>query len=423
METGRFSDLPTAIREELLASVAAGEEVTDLMEGIEDGIPRSVPPSPEREKSPEQQQRKRKFKISKEDLTAIVAQVVSQMNEKVGASGSRPQPVRAQPPSLFSGKRGSFLYFCNKLEAYAKLTNVPGDKWVALGEQHLEERPTKVWEAHKRKLEREQREEEVNWKTFKLFMSKRYDSTDTVAVARQKLDRVYQGNESVEKYIERFMSLLSDVEAEYEMCAQDQLHLFCKGLTAPLKLASTVNPATGKPFTDLEDLCSYVVKYEASLKTVNMGDAQGPARKKVALHHYTQLGAVVPQFQPPVDQVQSWFPVPLVGAVGGPAVGAPRKIDSRKFIPPDRQCYFCKQLGHESWQCPAKREYLAAKAKGAGHTPSHFQPGYFPAQPKGPPFAAPVQGGAPLSLPWEEKTGKGKGKKRGKKKGGSAKAG
>jgi hypothetical protein len=41
----------------------------------------------------------------------------------------------------------------------------------------------------------------------------------------------------VEKYIERFMSLLSDVEVEYKIAPQDQLHLFIKGLNQPLRLA------------------------------------------------------------------------------------------------------------------------------------------------------------------------------------------
>jgi hypothetical protein len=43
-----------------------------------------------------------------------------------------------------------------------------------------------------------------------------------------------------------------------------------KGLSAPLKLASTKNPGTGKPFFDLDDLCTYVVKYGASLKVILM---------------------------------------------------------------------------------------------------------------------------------------------------------
>jgi hypothetical protein len=68
------------------------------------------------------------------------------------------------------------------------------------------------------------------------FMGNRYDSTDLVMAARQKLDHVYQGQESVEKYIERFITLLSDVETEYEICENDKIYMFLKGLNAHIRV-------------------------------------------------------------------------------------------------------------------------------------------------------------------------------------------
>jgi hypothetical protein len=53
--------------------------------------------------------------------------------------------------------------------------------------------------------------------------------------ARQKLDHVYQGQESVERYIERFISMLSDVETEYDICENDKIYMFlrkCSFLTS-----------------------------------------------------------------------------------------------------------------------------------------------------------------------------------------------
>ena len=58
----------------------------------------------------------------------------------------------------------------------------------------MEERPTKVWDTHIRKLVKDgEEEEDVTWEDFKTFMAKRYDSTDTVAMSRAKLDKVFQG--------------------------------------------------------------------------------------------------------------------------------------------------------------------------------------------------------------------------------------
>eukprot|EP00884_Botryococcus_braunii_P019261 jgi/Botrbrau1/6018/Bobra.0042s0004.1 len=115
----------------------------------------------------------------------------------------------------------------------------------------------------------------------------------------------------------------------------------------------------------------------------------GPPKRRTLSNFHTNLGAAhIP------EEVQG--SPPFWGAVGGPP-GAPGKgkLDSRKVIPANRECYFCKQLGHEAWQCQLKREWLAAKAKAGGFQPPVFQPGYFPSAPQAPPVVAPVQGGLP----------------------------
>lgn len=90
--------------------------------------------------------------------------------------------------------------------------------------QLMEQKPTKVWDTHVRKCESDGRKEkDTEWKEFRECMSKRYDCTDIVAQSRQKLDQVFQSMETVEKYIEKFMSLLSDVEVEYKIAQMGQL--------------------------------------------------------------------------------------------------------------------------------------------------------------------------------------------------------
>lgn len=388
-------------------------DAEDLLKGYEP-MP-ATPAAMAGDQAKGKKKRKNTVKLSEEETKRIVTSVVEVMSANKGNNAN----VRVQTPALFTGKRGSFAYFIGKVESYAKLTNVPETKWLALGVQHLEERPHKVWDAHVRKAAREGKE--LTWEDFKGFMEKRYDSTDLVTLARAKLDKVYQGNESVERYIERFMGLMSDVEVEYEMQEPDKIHLFVKGLSTPLRLASTINPGTGKPFTDLDDLCTFVVKYEAGLKSVP-GDGQGREPKKGRPYlHQPQLGGVFgSQSNPYLEGQVTHTPFPLWGAAQAPGGGFGKgfgrgKVDSRAAVPADRECYFCHKLGHESWQCHAKKEYLAAKAKAAGLTPGHFQPGYYPAQPTGPPVAAPVQGVDPSSGPQVAGVVKGKGKGKGKK--------
>lgn len=119
-----------------------------------------------------------------------------------------------------------------------------------------------------------------------------------------------------------------------------------EGLSKPLRLACTVKPITGEPFIDLEDICNYVVKYEASLKCTYL-DRQGPqGKKKEILHHqaYPQLAGVGGEAIQPGGFLSP--SAPRLGVVGSLLLGIGRgqKIDSRKFMSPDRECYFCHQL-------------------------------------------------------------------------------
>lgn len=71
----------------------------------------------------------------------------------------------------------------------------------------------------------------ITWDVFFKFMISRYDSSDLVAQARAKLDKVYQGIEGVERYVERFMSLLAiaDIEKKWECVSKIKLIYFSRG--------------------------------------------------------------------------------------------------------------------------------------------------------------------------------------------------
>ena len=187
------------------------------------------------------------------------------------------------------------------------ISNVSRDKWVAVALQCMEERPTKVWGTYLKRKEREGGQTEPTWEDFKNFMGNRYDSTDLVMAARQKLDHVYQGQESVERYIERFISLLSDVETEYDICENDKIYMFLKGLNAPIRVACTVNPQTGVRFTSLDSLCTYVVQYESNLKSGGM--LRGQEGRKV-LNVVKRTPTSTPAYFPGFTQG------PVLGAVG-----------------------------------------------------------------------------------------------------------
>jgi hypothetical protein len=104
-----------------------------------------------------------------EEKQALVGELREEIRKEMlatrgqGGTTKPPTQMRAHPPSLFSGKRGSLLFFDNILEAFAILTHVPEKKWVALSVQLLNERPTQVWDAFVRKQARVMEGTKLPW--------------------------------------------------------------------------------------------------------------------------------------------------------------------------------------------------------------------------------------------------------------------
>lgn len=381
----KLSGLSLAEKEEYLKLQEEGYEVDDMLEGEEgemeghgeeahkEEVPKPTPKKAMAKKAKVQKPlevpkvprvKAKAMKKKKNTTVALLEALLDRLGKMGGGPQHEPKPpssnqnVRVPTPAMFNGKRGSFQFFASKVESYALISNIAKEKWVAVALQCMDERPTKVWGTFVKRKEREGVvSSSITWEAFKEFMGKRYDSTDSVAQARQKLDHVYQGNESAEKYIERFVTLLGDIETDYEMSEHDKIHLFLKGLNTPIRLACAINPQTGVRFTDLEALCSYVVQYESNLKAGGMLRGQEGKKLLGSIRAPPQYGR---QAKPP--------------ATPKPVTGAAAKVDSRTSVPADRQCFFCKAWGHEQWQCQAKRDYLARKAR-QGLPPPPPRPG------------------------------------------------
>jgi hypothetical protein len=347
----KYAGIPLLEKELLEGLEKEGVEVEDLMQEEFETEP-APPPKPTPKRKTKLAPMKKPLKKDRTQL--LIAKLLKRIEALEGERASKRTPsanniVRVPIPAMFTGKRGSFQFFASKVESYADISNVARDKWVAVALQCMEERPIKVWGTHLKRKEREGDQMEATWEEFKTFMGNRYDSTDLVMAARQKLDHVYQGQESVEKYIERFITLLSDVETQYEICENDKIYMFLKGLNAHIRVACTINPQTGVRFSDLDVLCTYVVQYESNLKSGGM--LRGQEGRKV-LNAVKRTPTSTPAYFPGYTQG------PVLGAVGHSVGG---KLDSRTSVPSERQCYFCKSFGHEQWQCQAKRDYLQRK--------------------------------------------------------------
>ena len=210
-------------------------------------------------------------------------------------------------------------------------------------------------------------------------MSKTFDSGDRAAKARVKLDKIFQGSDSLNRYIERFMSLVAEIEAESDLTDAEKLHRFKHGLKADLQYMALLDSRTGKPFEILGDLIEYLTRYDAAVGGVSQ--EKGPRANAIQAERHAKRGRG--QLRParvfhmranPPDFAADEYYVPspprrnLAAAAMAPGAFPPgrqpaqqfyprmdglppgRRVDMRTEIPFDRLCYVCGQPGCESWK-------------------------------------------------------------------------
>jgi hypothetical protein len=279
-----------------------------------------------------------------------------------------------------------------------QLTDVPKTKWVAFAVQCMDVYPAAVWESTAKRL-RVKGKDPDKWSVFVHAMRKVYDAGDKVAKARSKLARVYQGGDSLERYIERVISLFADVETSYEMSELDKVHIFRKGLKSRLQEASAINTVRGRPFQNLDELITFLTRLDAhSFSARDVQGLKNPAdeedqdslrpKKKAKVGRQVwqgpsfgmaHAGGGTPVFgvvhgsapaqmtypTPPVYPTQVQAPpgpvmlAPFVAPYHAPHVfagaHAPGYMPVKRDGPASHvQCYNCNEFGHVQRHCPQR---------------------------------------------------------------------
>jgi hypothetical protein len=153
----KCSGLSESEREYFLALKGEGVEVEDLMA---DDQPMGSEPEQQPSNPPTHAGKtNKKSGLRKEEREELIVDIVARLKTKPLKTKRADSHERAQTTAglylRVTGQRWSATFLASKLESYARITAVPKRKWVALAVQHLDERPTKVWTTHIRKLERE----------------------------------------------------------------------------------------------------------------------------------------------------------------------------------------------------------------------------------------------------------------------------
>jgi hypothetical protein len=309
----------------------------------------------------------------KTNLLAVLAaqqEVAARQGQGQGPS------VRAPMPDVYKGHGDDFRYFIITVRSYCELTNIPNEKRVDFAVRCLGKGPAQVWESHKAKMARTGGGDPKDFDTFVKCLSKTYDAGDRATKARAKLEKIFQGGDSLDKYVERFLTLVAEVEAEGEISMADKLHKFKKGLKTDLQMSALLDTTTGKPFVELDELIEYLTRLDGVLAgltvqargpAVNVLRANPPAKRgrtrgpqaRVMYGEATRdsMSGPQPQSFGPQQHFTAAAMAPL--AYGFPqrmayprADGLPpgQRVDRRTHIPRDRVCYVCGQTGCESWR-------------------------------------------------------------------------
>jgi hypothetical protein len=308
--------------------------------------------------------------------TNIQAVLAAQQAQEPRQGQGQVPSVRAPMPDVYKGHGEDFRYFITTVRSYCELTNIPNEKRVDFAVRCLGKGPAQVWESHKAKMARTGEGDPKDFDVFVTCLSKTYDAGDRATKARAKLEKIFQGGDSLDKYVERFLTLVAEVEAEGELSMADKLHKFKKGLKSDLQMSALLDTRTGKPFVELDDLIEYLTRLDGVLAGLTV-QARGPAMNVLRANPPAKRGRTrgpsarvmyggatrdpmswpQPQGFAPQQHFTAAAMAPL--AYGFPqrmiyprADGLPpgQRVDRRTSIPMDRKCYVCGRYGCESWR-------------------------------------------------------------------------
>jgi len=231
---------------------------------------------------------------------------VSEIRVQLTQQAPPPTAVRAPLPESFKGHGEDFPYFMQTMRSYCELTNVPASKRVTFAVRCLQKGPAKVWAAYAaRAVKFNTGEDLTDLDVFSKALSQVYDTGDRATKARLKLDKIFQGADSVERYVESFTSLVAEIEAEEEISAPEKLLKFKSGLKPSLQLVALFDSQTGKPFTSVEALIEFLTCYDAALSGVQT--VNGPRAAPSDARPHKRLRG------PPAQAAVARAPVPDVG--------------------------------------------------------------------------------------------------------------
>lgn len=173
------------------------------------------------------------------NMMAAMQQQIAQLQAVIVAqqSQSQPQPpanrfAKAQPPKgciqLYNGERGDKLdEWISRLNTIITTYSLTDQEAISFGVLNLGETALSWFND----LTPDQRDVIYDGESFTAALRGRFESVTTEDTARERLDRLQQGNRSVDDYISEFQRLRARVPTMHE---SDAVHVFRRGLIKEL---------------------------------------------------------------------------------------------------------------------------------------------------------------------------------------------
>jgi hypothetical protein len=311
-----------------------------------------------------------------------LAKTVSQMEEEFGimaGAGSAPKHDMHKiinKPVAYDGSNDKchIVDWVAAMMHYLLVLGVPVTLYVTTAASYLKGEALRFWLNRTKALSEMQSK---SWTVFKEALLERFDSENTAASARLKLDRLVQNHMPMAKFVQRFDNVASYIP---DIGDADLIHRFLEAVNPKHKMVLQNDPSSGVRWTEYAKLRKYalnmfpaVAESGQSNSSSNPGKPTkshvgGPSRADAARHiaemaegnrkrHRNSEGhqrngeerQQVQQQKPQAEGSRQWDYKNAAGQT------VRRNVAQRRAIMSAHVCGFCYKSGHSASDCTASR--------------------------------------------------------------------
>ena len=184
-------------------------------------------------------------------------------------------------PSFFDGRNLVMRDWVIEMENYLEAVCWDPRQKLGVATQFLKGDAMKWWDLKKKQLHGQKKPLPDTWEEFKDLLATRWDNKNPELVARNKLEKLQQGNLTVHEYLKAFESCYAHIP---EYLEADKIHKFLYGLNPNWRNRFQVNPTTHKRWDNFDALVAYITNYVADTMNAEAFESQATIIAKVKQH-------------------------------------------------------------------------------------------------------------------------------------------